>query len=41
MNQNVSCRLLCRGEKAIANEYTADQVSRFEKFIRSEYRVHW
>eukprot|EP00045_Choanoeca_perplexa_P007733 m.71141 g.71141 ORF g.71141 m.71141 type:complete len:638 (+) comp14191_c0_seq1:162-2075(+) len=41
MNQNVSCRLLCRGDTSISRQYKADQVSRFEKFIRSEYRVHW
>eukprot|EP01147_Barroeca_monosierra_P010171 gene10171-2333_t len=41
MNQNVSCRLLCRGEKYIEKSYTVDQVKRFERFIREEYRVHW
>ncbi|EGD76169.1 transmembrane 9 superfamily member 4 [Salpingoeca rosetta] len=41
MNQNVSCRLLCRGEKYVEKSYTKAQIHRFEKFIRGEYRVHW
>ena len=41
MNRNVSCRLLCRGEKYIEKSYTASQIKRFEKFIKDEYRIHW
>eukprot|EP00730_Choanoeca_flexa_P015024 TRINITY_DN6784_c0_g1_i1.p1 TRINITY_DN6784_c0_g1~~TRINITY_DN6784_c0_g1_i1.p1 ORF type:complete len:641 (+),score=170.05 TRINITY_DN6784_c0_g1_i1:132-2054(+) len=41
MNKDVSCRLLCPGEDGAARKYTPDQINRFEKFIRSEYRVHW
>lgn len=41
MNQNVSCRLLCRGEKYIEKSYNKKQVVAFENFIKADYRVHW
>lgn len=41
MNRNVSCRLLCRGEKFIEKSYTKKQIRSFENFIRAEYRIHW
>lgn len=41
MNQNVSCRLLCRGKDKIARPYTKKHIVKFEKFIKSEYRVQW
>lgn len=41
MNRNVSCRLLCRGEKFIEKSYPKKQIRSFENFIRAEYRIHW
>ena len=41
MNQNVSCRLLCRGEKYLEKSYSKKQVQAFENFIKADYRVHW
>ena len=41
MNKNVSCQLLCKGEKGIAKQYNRQQILRFSKFIKHEYRVHW
>eukprot|EP00911_Craspedida_sp_UC1_P002711 UC1_evm1s1990 len=42
MNQNVTCRLLCRGDNdAMARSYTKKAVKKFESFIASGYRAHW
>lgn len=44
MEKNRSCVRLCKGpkgEKPVLKHYTKKQVAKFEKFVRSQYRVHW
>lgn len=42
MNQNVSCQLLCRESPTVISKlYNKKKIEKFEKFIKTEYRVHW
>lgn len=41
MNVNVSCQLLCRGDKFLEKSYNKKQVAQFERFITQQYRAHW